>query len=61
MKKLFIVAIATLLTSSVFTSCTENTITNDEQIILEIQGIDQSEIVGPGYGPTGEDDTNDEE
>ena len=61
MKKLFFAAITILFASSFFTSCTENTITNDEQVILEIQGIDQSEIVGPGVGPTGEDDTNDEE
>ena len=47
MKKLFIVAIATLLTSSFFTSCTENTI-NDDQLIFEIQGIEQEETVNPG-------------
>ena len=42
MKKLFFAAITTLFASSFFTSCTENTITNDEQVILEIQGIEQS-------------------
>ncbi len=40
MKKLFIVAISVLLTSSVFTSCTENTTINDDQLIFESQGIE---------------------
>ena len=44
MKKLFIVAIATLLTSSVFTSCTENTTINDDQLIFESQGIEKKTL-----------------
>ena len=61
MKKLFIVAIATLLTSSVFTSCTENTTINDDQLIFEIHVIEQDERVGPEWGPLGEDDSNEED
>ena len=32
-----------LLTSSVFTSCTENTLLDDDQIILETQAIDKDD------------------
>ena len=60
MKKLFIVAIATLLTSSVFTSCTENTTINDDQLIFESQGIDKEDSVNPGGSGQGHDDTNEE-
>ena len=61
MKKLFFAAITTLFASSFFTSCTENTITNDEQVILEIQGIEHSESTMPGRKTTDEGNTNDEE
>ena len=43
MKKLCIVVIGILLTLSVFTSCTENTLLDDDQIILETQAIDKDD------------------
>ena len=37
------VVIGFLLMSSVFTSCTENTLLDDDQIILETQAIDKDD------------------
>ena len=39
---------ATLLTSSVFTSCTENTTINDDQLIFEIQGVEKKTSMEEG-------------
>ena len=60
MKKLFFAAITILFVSSFFTSCTENIITDDDQLFMETQAIEQEDSVSPGGGPLGEDDTNEE-
>ncbi|NQY00809.1 MAG: hypothetical protein HRT70_06720 [Flavobacteriaceae bacterium] len=60
MKKLCIVVIGILLTSSVFTSCTENTLLDDDQIILETQAIDKRDSTTPN-SDGGEEVDNEED
>ncbi len=60
MKKLCIVVIGFLLTSSVFTSCTENTLLDDDQIILETQAIDKRDSTTPNSNG-GEEVDNEED
>ena len=60
MKKLCIVVTGILLTSSVFTSCTENTLLDDDQIILETQAIDKRDSTTPN-SDGGEEVDNEED
>ena len=60
MKKLCIVVIGILLTLSVFTSCTENTLLDDDQIILETQAIDKRDSTTPN-SDGGEEVDNEED
>ena len=60
MKKLCIVVIGILLMSSVFTSCTENTLLDDDQIILETQAIDKRDSTTPN-SDGGEEVDNEED
>ena len=60
MKKLCIVVIGILFTSSVFTSCTENTLLDDDQIILETQAIDKRDSTTPN-SDGGEEVDNEED
>ena len=47
MKRLFILAIGILFVSSVFTSCTENILTDDELLIMETQAINKEDSTNP--------------
>ena len=47
MKKVFLLVFGLLLASSVLTSCTENTLTDDDQTILETQAIDKDDHTTP--------------
>jgi hypothetical protein len=47
MKKAFILALAIIFTSLVFTSCTENTITDDEEFVLQTQATDKEDSTTP--------------
>ena len=60
MKKLCIVVIGIILTSLVFTSCTENTLLDDDQIILETQAIDKDDSTNPNNNG-GEEVDNEED
>ena len=60
MKKICIVVIGILLTSSVFTSCTENTLLDYYQIILETQAIDKDDSTNPNNNG-GEEVDNEED
>ena len=60
MIKLCIVVIGILFTSSVFTSCTENTLLDDDQIILETQAIDKRDSTTPN-SDGGEEVDNEED
>lgn len=59
MKNLFTLMAFVMLIS--FNSCTENIITEDEQLIFEIQTIDKQDSSNPGgSGQGGEEGENDE-
>ena len=46
----------------VFTSCSENIITDDDQVIFETQAIDKKDSVNPGgSGQGGQEGENDED
>ena len=61
MKKVVILVMGIVFTSLVFTSCTENTITDDDQLILQTQATDKEDSVNPGgSGQGGEEGENEE-
>ena len=47
MKKMYAFAIGIVWTLLVFTSCTENTISSDDETILETQAIDKDDSTNP--------------
>jgi hypothetical protein len=61
MKKVFILVVVVVFTSLFFTSCTENIITDDEELVFQTQATDKEDSVNPGgSGQGGEEGENEE-